>query len=147
MAVVIHKIMKDKKQKDTIIKCSDCGHKNIFPQPHPYHAGFGNQGFLYNEAGTMTFVWSSFDPAYEAVVGNKHPWTLNKNERIKIEALLKPAPTGGKWKFSNPARCINCGKQIGEPMISTIYYLFYEGSVNADYHDNKKAAFKDYIKT
>jgi len=42
---------------------SDCGFDNSFDQPYPFHAGFSNAGFLYNEAGNLTLVWSSFDPA------------------------------------------------------------------------------------
>lgn len=41
------------------IDCSSCGHKNDFEQPSPFHAGFGNQGFLYNDAGNLTLACSS----------------------------------------------------------------------------------------
>jgi ribosomal protein S18 acetylase RimI-like enzyme len=68
------------------IKCTSCGHENVFEQPYPYHAGFSNQGFLYNDDGNLTLVWSSFDPAYRAVVGKKHPWALTAEERAQFES-------------------------------------------------------------
>ncbi|MDH4230811.1 MAG: hypothetical protein OEW04_02150 [Nitrospirota bacterium] len=136
-----------KKAKKTIIQCSSCGHENIFAQTYPYHAGFANQGFLYNDAGNLTFVWSSFDSTYEAIVGQRHPWALEEEEdKFKIEDLLLPAPSGGCWRFSNPARCLDCGKPISDPMIMQIYYVVYEGSINADYHHNETVSFADYIK-
>jgi hypothetical protein len=115
-----------------IIKCMSCGHRNDFDQPYPILAGFSNQGFLYNDEGNLTLVWSSFDPAYEAVVGKKHPWTLTAEERALFEGALHPAPSGGKWQFINPARCTKCGNPISDPITQTIYYLRYPGSVVTD---------------
>lgn len=114
------------------IKCASCGHENKFDQPYPVHAGFSNQGFLYNDEGNLTLIWSSFDPAYEAVVGRKHPWTLTNDEQALIENALRPAPVGGRWRFANPARCTNCTGTISNPIIQTIHYLVYPGSINAD---------------
>ncbi|HSG69812.1 MAG TPA: hypothetical protein VLA12_05325, partial [Planctomycetaceae bacterium] len=95
-------------KKETItITCPECGHDNVFQQPYAYHAGFGNQGFLYNEAGNRTLIWSSFDPEYEAIVGNCHPWALTEDQQKKLEDSLLP-DTGGKWLFGNPARCLEC---------------------------------------
>lgn len=138
--------MKSKKHEKTIIQCSKCGYKNIFAQPYPYHAGFANQGFLYNETGNLTLIWSSFDLAYEAVVGKKHPWALNEDDMLKLERLLIPAPSGSAWKFSNPARCYECKDSISEPMTKNIYYLIYKGSINADYHNDEKISLAAYIK-
>jgi hypothetical protein len=114
------------------MKCPSCGHDNDFDQPYAIHAGFSNQGFLYNEHGNRTLVWSSFDPAYEAIAGRKHPWTLTIKEQQHLESALRPAPSGGSWKFSNPARCTKCSAAISEPITKTIYYLLYPGSVDAD---------------
>jgi len=114
------------------IKCTSCAHENVFDQPYPYHAGFSNEGFLYNDDGTLTLVWSSFDPAYEAVVGKKHPWTLTAEERAQFEGALRPAPCGGSWRFINPARCMKCADTISGPITHTIYYLLYPGSIVTD---------------
>ena len=103
--------------KNTIIKCGSCGHANIFNQPYPYHAGFSDQGFLYNDAGHLTLTWSCYDPAFERIVGGKNPWTLTLAEQQKVEDALLPAPSGGRWRFSNPARCLNCSSEISGPII------------------------------
>jgi hypothetical protein len=115
-----------------VVHCRHCGFGNSFDQPYPFHAGFSNQGFLYNEAGDLTLVWSSFDPAYERIVGNKHPWMLDTNDRGRLEAELLPSPRGDRWLFSNPARCGSCGQSIAAPMIDDIYYVRYAGSVDTD---------------
>jgi len=114
------------------ISCSFCGHKNVFKQPHPFHAGFGNQGFLYNDAGNLTLTWSSFDPAYEAIAPRQHPWVLNTEQQARFENALCDAPSGGRWRFANPARCLNCAEQISGPITETIYYLRYPGSIETD---------------
>ncbi len=114
------------------ITCSSCGHKNGFEQPYPFHAGFGDQGFLYNDAGNLTLIWSCYDPAYEAVVGNDNPWSLTAEQRDLLESALCEAPSGGRWRFANPARCINCASPISSPITETIYYLRYPGSVDTD---------------
>ena len=111
------------------IKCASCGHENGFVQPYRIHAGFSSQGFLYNDDGNLTLVWSSFDPAYEAVVGKKHPWVLTTEEQAIFEDALCPAPSGGRWKFVNSARCVACASPIGGPITQTIHYLLYPGSI------------------
>lgn len=114
------------------VKCPSCGHENRFDQPYAFHAGFANEGFLYNDDGDLTLTWSSFDPAYEAVVGAHHPWTLTRDQRQSLEAALSPAPHGGKWRFGNPARCTSCKGPISSPITKTIYYLVYPESVRTD---------------
>jgi len=118
--------------KNTIIKCSSCNHANIFNQPYPYHAGFSDQGFLYNDAGNLTLTWSCYDPAFERVVGSKAPWTLTIAQQKKLEEALLPAPSDGRWRFSNPARCLSCGEEISGPMTRSIYYLLYGGSIQTN---------------
>jgi hypothetical protein len=114
------------------IQCTSCGHRNDFDQPYPFHAGFANQGFLYNDEGNLTLIWSGFDPAYEAIVGEKHPWTLTAEERLLFEGALLPAPSGGRWQFINPARCGKCANPISGPITQRIYYLRYPRSIDTD---------------
>lgn len=125
--------------KGTVIKCASCGYANIFNQPYPYHAGFGDQGFLYDDAGTLTLTWSCFDPAFEAMVGRKSPWAMAREDQQKLEEAFLPAPSGGRWRFSNPARCVKCGSPISDPIDRTIYYLLYDGSIQTD--DMQKRRF------
>ena len=122
--------------KETTVKCSSCGHANCFNQPYRYHAGFGNSGFLYYDEGNRTLVWSSFDPAFQAVVGDKHkhPWSLSRFEQAALENGLAPAPFGGRFRFANPARCTECGAAISGPMLEDIYYVIYTNSIDADAH-------------
>lgn len=128
------------------VRCSACGSDNKFAQPTRYHAGFANQGFLYNDAGTLTLVWSSFDPAYERVVGARHPWVLTGEQQRALEAILPSAPTGGKWRFENSARCGKCQGVIAAPMsAASIYYLVYPGSILLD-QSPSSLALQGYIR-
>jgi hypothetical protein len=114
------------------IACKSCRRLVELEQPYAYHAGFADQGFLYNEAGTLTLVWSSFDDAYEHIVPHSNPWALTPEQRSDVERQLAPAPSGGRWLFSNPARCPSCAAQISAPITETIYYLVYPGSLVLD---------------
>jgi len=126
------------------INCPSCGRPNDFEQPYPFHAGFGNQGFLYNDAGNLTLVWSSFDPAYEAIVGKRHPWTLTPGQQSLLEGALRDAPSGGRWRFANPARCRNCAGAISGGMTETIYYLRYPDSLDAESNPGEHR-LKDFL--
>ena len=136
--------------KPLVVRCPGCGSSNVFNQPYAYHAGFGNQGFLYNETGNCTLVWSSFDPDYEALVGRWHPWALTEEQRTLIENALKPAPDGTRWLFDNPARCLKCGHPISGSIRSTIYYLQYENSPDVGLQGqatNSGFRFKDVLRS
>src|ERR1022692_4482532 len=102
--------------KPLVVSCGGCGHENVFNQPYAYHAGFSDQGFLYDDSGHLTLVWSCFDPAFEALVGPQNPWALGRDDRRRLEEALLPAPSGGRWRFSNPPRCLRCSESIGDPM-------------------------------
>src|SRR5688572_30028089 len=97
------------------VKCKGCGRDNVFDQPYAYHAGFSDQGFLYDDAGTLTLVWSMFDPVFEEMFPERVPWTLVESDRRRFEERLRPAPSGGRWRFINPARCLHCAEPISGP--------------------------------
>ncbi|WP_442887071.1 hypothetical protein [Congregicoccus parvus] len=106
---------------------------NLFNQPYAYHAGLADQGFLYNDDGDLTLVWSAFDPDYDRIVGGALPWTAITDEKKRaFEDWLPPAPHGGRWRFGNPARCGRCKREISAPMGRNIYYVVYDGSLIAD---------------
>lgn len=139
--------MKREVAKPVVVKCTKCGFENVFNQPYPYHAGFGNQGFLYNEKGNRTLIWSSFDPDYERVVGKNHPWALGSESQKQLESALLPDPNGGGcWLFSNPARCLKCGSPISEPIGSNIYYLNYDESIDLDPDSKRGRGLKEMMK-
>jgi len=114
------------------ITCRKCGHINVFEQPYAYHAGFGDQGFLYNDDGNLTLTWSVYDTEYVKITGHQNPWVITEEKRQKFEDWLPPAPKGGKWKFKNPGRCLKCQSEIIPPIGKNIYYVLYEGSVVVD---------------
>jgi hypothetical protein len=110
------------------LTCAACGKVTTFEQPYPLHAGFSNLGFLYNDSGTLTLTWSSFDPTFERLVGAVHPWELSATQRVRLESSLLPAPSGGAWRFSNPARCPGCSAPISPPISESIYFVRFPGS-------------------
>ena len=124
--------MKREVVKPTLVKCPSCDTATVFSQPYPYHAGFGNQGFLYNRTGNCTLIWSSFDPDYETIVGQKHPWALSEDDRIRLESALASSPDGTEWGFGHPARCAACGSVISESILHSIYYYVFDGSIDLD---------------
>jgi hypothetical protein len=137
--------MKHEVIEPLVVTCSQCKFKNVFNQPYAYHAGFSDQGFLYNESGNCTLIWSAFDPAYTTIVGGKNPWSLIVTDREKFESALQPSPDGTRWLFSNPARCMKCSHPVSGPITEAIYYLEYEGSVNVDQYRNLKRCLKDVL--
>ena len=94
------------------VVCKSCEFVNEFKQKHLYHAGFSNLGFLYNDDGNLTLTRDSYDPDYQHVVGEVHPWSLSKEQQAKLESVLKPAPFGGNWSFKNVPRCSKCHEPI-----------------------------------
>ena len=123
----------DHRKPPITIACPQCGGTNSFDQPYRYHAGFSDQGFLYNDAGNLTLVWSWYDPAYKAIVGEGNPPDrLTTDQQRLFEAQLLPAPIGGAFRFKNPARCVHCGHPISAPMPDEIYYVVYPNSLITD---------------
>jgi hypothetical protein len=129
--------------KNLTVQCKHCGKDNVFDQPYAYHAGFADQGFLYNDAGTLTLVWSMFDPVFDEMFPGETPWTLVKANQRRFEKMLQLAPSGGRWKFSNPARCIYCAKPISEPMLKSIHYFVYPGSIVTD--NDHQLRLREYL--
>ncbi len=125
------------------MNCKHCGKELEFDQPYPINAGFSNQGFLYNETGTLTLIWSSFDSVYESIFGKKHPWMLSKADRNKLELKLLPSPKGDKWSFKNSLRCKYCLKPISDPITKTIYYYKYNSNIGVK---NNEEQLSNYIK-
>ena len=130
--------------KNLTIVCDHCGKNNIFDQPYPYHAGFADQGFLYNDAGTLTLIWSILDPVIDAMFPGHALWVHSLSNRWRFEKMLLLAPDGGRWRFRNPARCIHCAKPISKPMLRSNSYLIYHGSIVTD-HGNL-FRLKEYLK-
>jgi hypothetical protein len=114
-----------------MVICKKCGLENDFEQPYPYNADFTKVGFLYNDEGNLTLIWSIYDPVYEATAGEAPPWDISPKKQKAFEKKLPPAPSGGRWMFKNSARCAKCGAPVSPPVTRTIYFLEFEGSINA----------------
>lgn len=112
------------------MNCKHCQKELEFDQPYPIHAGFSNEGFLYDDAGSLTLVWSSYDPAYQEIVGSKQPGDLSREEQQKFESALWPAPSGGNWSFRNSLRCKSCHEPVSGPITETIYYYRYSSNLD-----------------
>ena len=109
--------------------CPGCGKRLVFREPSFEHTQILDYGFLYNDAGTSTLVWKTFDPSYEAMLGNQKPWNLSPGQQAAFEARLKPAPAGGRWRFANYPRCPMCRAAIGCPVTKSERLLVYDGSL------------------
>jgi len=114
-----------------IVKRCANGHENVFDQPWAYHAGFSDVGFLYNDAGDLTLVWSVYDLAYQALVGHLPSGPDGNSARhALVDASLRPAPHGGRWRHGNPPRCLTCQEPIQIAPGQPIYFVVYPGSVD-----------------
>lgn len=102
-----------------------------------YHAGFGDEGFLYCNNDSTVLTFSAYDENYEKLVPKKMPWPprvggeLTKREQGLIEQHLRPCPCGGSFKFKNKPRCPSCGKSI-ERLIDSIHYIVIQRNIDGD---------------
>ena len=62
---------------------------------------------------------------------------LTDEDRTTIESSLLPAQFGGRFLFANPARCKQCRSEISGPMMRTVSYLVYDGSLVTDAGSDK----------
>ena len=109
--------------------CPGCGKRLVFADGSGEHSRVVSEGFLYNDAGTSTLVWTALDPSYKALLGQQNPWELSSEQQAAFEARLKPAPAGGSWRFANYPRCPHCRAAVGLPMAKSDLCLVYEGSL------------------
>ncbi len=115
-----------------VVTCKDCGHANTFAQPYPYHAGFGDQGFLYNEAGNCTLTWSVYDPFFRSHFDMRLWPPRDKAKMRALEEALPLSPKGDRWSFSAVARCGACRKELLGSMETTVHYLRFPDSVELE---------------
>src|SRR5438309_12076697 len=99
--------------------CPHCARLIQFEQ---YHAGFGDEGYLYCDKDSTVLTWSSYDRVYSSIV-RKHPWMLTDAEKRLVEDALLPCPLGGKFAFSNSPRCPHCSQEIRSLVPDAIHYI------------------------
>jgi hypothetical protein len=85
-----------------------CPHCKRALQFQRIHAGFGDFGYMYCDHDEAVVTWDSYDQRCTEVVGEKHPWMLNDEERRGVEAAIKDCPYGGHFSYGNPPRCPHC---------------------------------------
>jgi hypothetical protein len=72
-----------------------CPHCQVELRYEQVHTGFNNTGFAYCGLDGTLLVWDTFDPKYIAVVGDQHPWTLDRTGQASVERHLAACPYRG----------------------------------------------------
>ena len=117
------------------IKCSACGQVTNITQEYQYHAGFSNRGFLYCDACPAILKFGSYNPKYMAIIGNKHPWSLNDEEKKRVEQALKPCSSGGRFRFGTLPRCPFCNAPLPDLLKDNIHFVEIGEVIDADKED------------
>ena len=103
----------------SVSPCPIC-HRNL--QYERIHAGFSNLGYMYCDEDETVLTWDAYDPHYTRV-SDKHPWSLDDDERARVEAALRPCPFGGSFSFRNLPHCPNCGAEVPTLAVEPEYFV------------------------
>ena len=122
----------DSPEKKLVIDCPRCRKDNVFDQPYMYHSGFSDQGFMYSDSGHCTLVWSDYDPVIKQFFPPGSRFREDSALRERFEQALRPAPDGGRWRFTNPPRCLYCSGPISGTILQHVHYLVYPDSIITD---------------
>jgi hypothetical protein len=117
------------------IKCLACGQVTVIAQEYPFHAGFSNRGFLYCDACPAIIEFDTYNPRYTSLVGDKHPWSLNAEEKQRVEDALRPCGTGGRFRFGALPRCPACNEPLTNLLQDDMHYVEIGKVVDADKED------------
>ena len=113
-------------------RCMTCGVEIEGTGKYPYHAGFGDVGFLYCDRDTTVLMFSMYDPFYTKLFEDlgqeaECPWTYAEEGNTEalnlIERNLIGCPCGGQFSFDNHLRCPKCAGVFSEPLSKTIYFI------------------------
>ena len=113
------------------LTCPGCHKVLRLRQPYPYHAGFGEEGFLYCDRDATVLTFSEFDRGFQRIIPNKVPWGLTPEDRSRVEQSLKSCPCGGRFLFKNSAKCPHCGTVLRRGITKDIYYIVLGKSLKA----------------
>ena len=117
------------------VKCSVCGQVTKIPQEYPYHAGFSGRGFLYCDSHSAILEFDPYNPKYTEIVGDKHPWSLNDEEKKRVEEALKPYSRGGRFRFNALPRCPFCNEPLRDLLKDDIHFVEIGEVIDADKED------------
>ncbi len=115
--------------------CPSCRAVHLLKQKSPFYSGFSSRGFLYCDETPAILEFSVYNARYVSIVGDKHPWCLNDEERRKLEQSLKPCPLGGRFRFGAHPRCPACCSLIPDLLQDEIHFLEIGTVVNGDIED------------
>jgi hypothetical protein len=118
-----------------IINCPACGQSTAIAQKYPYHAGFSSRGFLYCDSSSAILEFDPYNPKYTAIVGDKHPWSLNQDEKECIENALKPYEKTGRFRFGALPRCPICNETLPYLLPDEIHFVEIGKVIDADSED------------
>jgi hypothetical protein len=117
------------------ISCSACRQVTSIPQEYPFHAGFSGVGFLYCDSFPAILVFGTYNRKYTAIVGDKHPWSLDSAEKKRLEDALKPFRRGGRFRFGAPPRCPACNEPLPDLLKDDVHFVKLGEFVDADKDD------------
>jgi hypothetical protein len=119
------------------INCSACGQVTTIAQKHQFHGGFSNRGFLYCDCCSAILEFDTYNPKYTAIVGDKHPWSLNSEEKQRVEDGLKPCAygKGGRFRFDALPRCPACNESLPDLLKDEFHYVEIGKVIDADNED------------
>lgn len=117
------------------IKCPACGHVTTIAQEYPFHAGFSSRGFLYCDSYPAILEFDPYNPKYTAIVGDKHPWSLDHDEKKRVEAALKPYGQHGRFRFDALPRCPECNEPLQDLLKDNVHFVEIGEVIDADKAD------------
>jgi hypothetical protein len=115
---------------DASIECTGCGRKLAYQR---FHAGFGDEGFMYGTGASVVLTWSTYDPSYRRIVGDVHPWMLSTEQRYAVERALRDGLDGEPFGFDNQPVCPHCETAL--PSLfdpSRAYFVILDRRVDGD---------------
>jgi hypothetical protein len=115
-----------------LFNCPSCEHLIIVEYPRIIHAGFNDSGFLYcNTCGDL-LTWSSYDVAYQSLLGGKPPWDLTEDEKSIIESHVVKCPCGGAFTFKALPRCPECTQPIPGIIPDRIHWVQLRNRIDGE---------------
>lgn len=96
-----------------------------------FHAGFGDQGFMYCDRDSTILTWDSLDPSWTSLVGEVHPWMLSPEQKAEVEGVAPGCPCGGRFRFSNVPHCPLCSAPVPSLSPGGAYFVVLGDRIDA----------------
>src|SRR4051794_31938673 len=89
---------------------------------------------MYCDQDSTVVTWSTFDPIYDSIVPNTHPWALSPDEQELVEAAIVDCPHGGRFRFAALPRCPHCGTELPKLAEVAIYFVVLADRLDGEKH-------------